>query len=283
MPLYQDKIWAEKDLLPQQAKWILQGVNPQVYKNPPDLCPLCGNQIKQYTSVSSFSGEIKCYPKVCQSCNLKAYIEYKSSEKAESYEAQKQRCAGLQNQKSFHVDHFPCLKTAKNQFSWQQDFFNYINAVIQNKTNSSLLVQGNTGSGKTYLAKILLNELVDCLMPVCFVKATDLAIFIKKLTYKDDYRQIMKDFKTVDTLIVDDFGIHRATDTTREILFSIFDSRYENRKRTIITTNLSNDALSKLEPRTASRMLDEKWMINLQFHAVDIRKPKEDSAEEVPF
>nr|QGH72381.1 MAG: replicative helicase [Podoviridae sp. ctka020] len=235
--------------------------------------------INAFKTVSRILGEIVLYPRICDDCKILAYQNHQTVERREAYFAQTGRCGGNQNQKIWHINNQPHLHSVQRVLPWQEELLRYIKLTLAGKSDGSLLVQGGVGVGKTYLTKILHNELVDRLMPTAFIKATDLSIFIKKLTFKDDYRAIMRDFKNVETLIIDDFGVHKATDVVKEIIFSIIDARYENRRRTIITTNLDKDSLEKMDPRLSSRLFDKKWMQACRVYSFDMRE----NTEDIPF
>lgn len=72
--------------------------------------------------------------------------------------------------------------------------------------------------------------------------------------YKDDtFGKLLEDCKNCRLLILDDLGAEQKTEWAFSMLDEIIDSRYINRERTIITTNVKP---SKLSERIASRLSD---------------------------
>lgn len=59
-----------------------------------------------------------------------------------------------------------------------------------------------------------------------------------------------------DALILDDFGINKMTDHTRQVLYMIIDTRYSNELPTLITTNLSLPEIYQIDNRISSRITE---------------------------
>jgi len=273
MKIFMDKISIEKSeaVNPLFIKPILEGMNPHA-RGDEKVCIRCGVEIKKITTVSKIWGEISVYASECDACKNKDYESHREEEKREDFEKNIYKCCGYQNRPSKHLDKTVALSAIKEGYKWQKDFLNYIFDVCTNGLNKGAFVYGNTGSGKTFIAKVMHNELLSQNLNSCFIKAVDLAIVLRKETFsKDDYRKVLSQFKNVDTLIVDDYGTQKNTEFVKEAMFSIFDYRYENSKRTVITTNLDNEDIQKHEPRLYSRIMDRDWMKPFKFTSYDLR------------
>ena len=141
----------------------------------------------------------------------------------------------------------------------------------------SLYLYGSAGVGKTLLSvKLLLNALskdrhtkylvhkLDILstqydssyvmeLKHLFIRVPDLLSRIRKtFDHKDpnDYmqeteRSIIERYSTVDFLVLDDFGAEKITDWSFSVLYLIIDNRYNNYKRTIITSNYPLNQLAR--------------------------------------
>ena len=103
------------------------------------------------------------------------------------------------------------------------------------RKNQGLLLWGGVGTGKTYSAACIANELLSKCVSVIFTS------FVQLLGKSKGFDI---DSSTVDRLcgagllIIDDFGAERNTDFALEKVYSIIDSRYAAGKPMVITTNL---------------------------------------------
>lgn len=125
--------------------------------------------------------------------------------------------------------------------------------------NYGLAFLGSNGCGKTFWASCIANALLDAGSSV-------LMITLKKLideTTADfgEFREsILRKVKTVDFLILDDYGAERGTDFSLEQAFEIIDTRYNAGKPLIITANLTEEILknppSMNHGRSYSRIIE---------------------------
>ena len=108
---------------------------------------------------------------------------------------------------------------------------------------------GGVGTGKTFLAAIIAQEFLKAGKTVLFEKVADLltefyAVYRGEGTNEDT---LLKSLYEVDLLILDDFGLEKATQFTGVTLCKILDSRYNrNNAVTVITSNYS---LKQIEAR----------------------------------
>lgn len=99
-------------------------------------------------------------------------------------------------------------------------------------------------------------------------------IFLEQLrdSYSNDKSTIKETFEkalTVDLLLLDDIGVERGTQWTQERLYDLLNTRYNNCKCTLFTSNLSPLELEdKLGTRIASRIKSSKV---LELKGVDRR------------
>lgn len=124
-----------------------------------------------------------------------------------------------------------------------------------------LLLTGNVGSGKTFLASAIANYVLDKGKQVLFTVVPDLLDEIKA-TYdrfdsaEVDEMEILNNARTAELLILDDLGVHNYTDWTVNRIYSILNYRANNQMPLIITTNLDLVELDTyLGERTTSRIL----------------------------
>lgn len=117
---------------------------------------------------------------------------------------------------------------------------------------TGLLFHGNVGSGKTFLAACVANELMNQGIPVLMTNFSQIINSISgSYDGKQEYIDSMSNF---DVLIIDDLGAERYTEYAQEIVFSVIDARVRLRKPLIITTNLSIAELSGTKDITKERI-----------------------------
>lgn len=111
-----------------------------------------------------------------------------------------------------------------------------------------LLLFGTVGTGKTYLAACVANELINRGIP-CLV--TNFARISNEVQGMFEGKQKYYDnLNAFPLLVIDDLNAERNTEYMREIVFNVIDSRCRANLPIIITTNLSRDEL--LNPQDLS-------------------------------
>lgn len=126
------------------------------------------------------------------------------------------------------------------------------------KRSKGLLLYGTVGTGKTYAAACIANELISqghpCLV-TNFARITNTlqGMFEGKQRYLDDFNRL-------DLLVIDDLASERDTSYMNEMIFNIIDSRYRSGKPLIVTSNLTQADLrapgSIERQRIYSRLLE---------------------------
>ena len=122
-------------------------------------------------------------------------------------------------------------------------------------TSTGLILWGNVGTGKSFIAGCIANALLDKGVPVIM---TNFARLLNKLTdmYAGDRNAYIDSFNRYPLMIIDDLGIERNSEFAREQVFSIIDSRYRSQLPMIITTNLSLKKLKNPEDLARARIYD---------------------------
>lgn len=117
-------------------------------------------------------------------------------------------------------------------------------------SSTGLLLWGDVGTGKSFIAGCIANALLDKGVPVL---TTNFARLLNKLTdmYAGDRNAYIDSFKQYPLLIIDDLGIERNSEFVREQVFSVIDSRYRSQLPMIVTTNLSVDDM--MDPADLAR------------------------------
>ncbi len=123
------------------------------------------------------------------------------------------------------------------------------------KNASGLLLWGDVGTGKSFIAGCIANALLDKGVPVIM---TNFARLLNKLTdmYAGDRNAYIDSFKRYPLMIIDDLGVERNSEFAREQVFSVIDSRYRSELPMIVTTNLTLEELQHPEDLSRSRIYD---------------------------
>ena len=141
-----------------------------------------------------------------------------------------------------------------------------------------LVFAGPYGCGKTHLAAAIANYRIEQHLPVLFVVVPDLLDYLRAayapsspVTYDQRFQQV----REMEVLILDDLGTQNATPWAAEKLYQILNYRYSAVLPTVITTN---QALTDMEPRLASRFRDQSIVNTMPIYASDFRVAGRDDA-----
>jgi DNA replication protein DnaC len=119
-----------------------------------------------------------------------------------------------------------------------------------------LWLMGDVGTGKTTLAMIVSKAALDAGRTVAIYSLPRLLNLIRDAINTDDGMVgFLERLAAVDLLHIDDLGAENTTDWVLEQLYSIVNSRYEDERAMIVTTNLRpEDLVEQLGSRTVSRL-----------------------------
>lgn len=121
------------------------------------------------------------------------------------------------------------------------------------KEGKGLLLHGGVGTGKTYIACMIANALIDKGYPVLVTNFNRILNVLQGTFEKQEYIDSLNKFKL---LIIDDLGIERDTGYAKEQVFSIIDSRYRAELPMIITTNLPMQKIATEQDISYKRVYD---------------------------
>ena len=124
--------------------------------------------------------------------------------------------------------------------------------------NNGLLFWGTVGTGKTFTAACIANELVERGVSVIM---TSFPRIINTLQGKwEDRQELLDELNDHDLLVIDDFSVERKTEYAQEIIYEVIDSRYKIGYPLIVTTNLTAQELKNpvdvSKKRIYSRLID---------------------------
>ena len=142
-------------------------------------------------------------------------------------------------------------------------------------TPKNLVLTGATGTGKTYAAQVIANNLHDNNFSV--MQLTSFALIQRFKDYIGKFfggdNSELDALFTCDLLIIDDLGTEPTIkNVTEEYLYNVINERQTNGKPFIITTNLSpDDIATRYDQRLASRILSREKSVVIQMKSPDLR------------
>lgn len=138
-----------------------------------------------------------------------------------------------------------------------------------------LILAGPVGTGKTHLSYAIAGELLKRAVPVYAASVPEMLAMIRS-GFSDaqglSAEQRLTTLRTIEVLVLDDWGTEKGSDWVSETMFTVLNARYNERLATVITTNLSPVELAKRDARLASRMLDTNLSRVLLLDAGDYRR-----------
>ena len=130
-----------------------------------------------------------------------------------------------------------------------QNAVNWARYILKNPAQS-LFIVGGAGTGKTFLAAIVAQELTKAGKSVLFVDTPNLLDNLRKTfnqkTSDGDATldEMMKALQAADVLILDDMGVENPTGWVAERVYLIINNRYNADKPVIVTSNFGYSGLA---------------------------------------
>src|SRR5213079_2288260 len=121
-----------------------------------------------------------------------------------------------------------------------------------------LWLYGDVGTGKTTLAMLVSKAALEAGRSVAIYSLPRLLNLVREAIGSEEGKLDLLDrLGTVDLLHVDDVGAEHTSEWVLEQLYSIVNTRYEDQRAIVVTTNLQPDELSaQLGARTVSRLIE---------------------------
>lgn len=101
-----------------------------------------------------------------------------------------------------------------------------------------LLLYGPPGTGKTHLAACIANELMARYVPVLFTSVIELTGL-----FEDELGEVLRRMRSARLLVLDDLGAERSTDFKLEQVYNVVNSRCNDMKPMIVTTNYTMEEM----------------------------------------
>jgi DNA replication protein DnaC len=139
------------------------------------------------------------------------------------------------------------------------------------QTGCSLVLAGRSGTGKTHLAAAIAQGVLLQGRSALFISAIGYLEHLKS-TFEtrraDLYPEMVNHVKSVNCLVLDDFGAEKPSEWSMERLYDVINTRIERELQTVITTNFASapDLIRRMSSdpmgaaRIVSRLVSFGWL-----------------------
>ena len=147
--------------------------------------------------------------------------------------------------------------------AWQQSVLDTAKRYLQNTDEKWFFFGGATGSGKSHICTAIAVQLIKRNMEVKYMLWRDEASKLKAKVNDAIYVDIIKYYKEVDVLYIDDLfktgksdgqNFQRPTQGDINLAFEIINSRYARKKITIISSECTLNDLLEIDEAVAGRI-----------------------------
>lgn len=190
-------------------------------------------------------------------CNCEKAIQFWKEFDLEQEEKQRQE----KNRKiinNIYKDNYMKKRLQKYNFEDFRDIYKdtyiinqlikFTDLCIKSEMKNGLIIYGNIGYEKTYLAACIANKMIEQNKIALMEKSSSIIDRIKESFNKEGLSetQIIELYSNVDMLIIDDFGNEKLSKWALEKLYKIISNRYDNELPIVITTRYNKEQLIEL-------------------------------------
>ncbi|MEF9989837.1 MAG: ATP-binding protein [Christensenellaceae bacterium] len=145
----------------------------------------------------------------------------------------------------------------------------YING-FPNTPKLNMLLRGKAGLGKSFLLNCMATAAKRRGIDVCLIRAGEL--FRSFFKHRMGEEMDLSFLNECELLLIDDLGTEPITQNVSiEYFFGLIDTRIENKKHTVIATNV-DDLQKRYDDRISSRLESKKDCVLLVFAGTDVRQ-----------
>lgn len=214
---------------------------------------VCGQCHTKKQKKISFLGEERIVGCLCRCAAEKLEKEREEYRvKEELLDIQKMKSAGLQDRTFYNYTFDRCDVSQENAI-YAKRYVEHFSEMVQ--TGQGLLLWGNVGTGKTFLAGCIANALLEQKIPVLMTSFPKILNALGGL-YSSERNAYLASLNRYTLLVIDDMGIERESQYTLETVYTVIDERYKSKKPFIITTNLQLDVFKNPQDVEHARIYD---------------------------
>lgn len=202
-------------------------------------CGVCGEPVQQVVEelIKFLPGGIAPTQCRCMRERFRLAREEREREKAQQRTAELQRLGFADPaymRFTFDRDNGSSPK-AREAAEWYVENYHRLRA-----EGKGMLFMGDTGTGKTFYACCIANALIQKGVPVW---VTTMQPLLRKAGDFSTADGVFNQIKSIDLLVLDDFGTTQNTPRNLDLMFEIIDARARSGLPLIVTTNLDPEEL----------------------------------------
>ena len=231
----------------------LKNLNYKVITNEGAKCGFCNQKLKPIGFDYLYANYDKSMIEY-ERCSCEKAVQFWKEFDLEQEEKQRQE----KNRKiinNIYKDNYMKKRLQKYNFENFSDTYkekNVINQLIKftdlcikSEMKNGLIISGNIGYEKTYLAACIANKMIENNKIVLMEKGSSIIDKIKESFNKEGLSEIeiIELYSNVDMLIIDDFGNENLSKWALEKLYKIISNRYDNELPIVITTRYNKELL----------------------------------------
>ena len=181
---------------------------------------------------------------------------------------------------NYRTDIFPDDKvvpelgiTQRNEMRMMRDRLAAWVATAPIKGSHTVLIQGSSGLGKTYLLRCIANAFAERGIPCVLTRAYALVEAARKRVFSENDAE-WEAFLGADILLIDDLGSEPLfQNITIEHLYELIETRQLAGRTTVVSTNLNQDDLrARYTERIASRLTARSSCLIVSLSGEDVRR-----------
>lgn len=204
-------------------------------------CKTCNERIDG-RSIPMLDKKLMIIRNACK-CDRERKEQEELREKQIEQNRLRQNCFISKNQIAYTFDNID-ENTDKDIIKKVKNYVKYFEEM--RKDNVGLLLYGNVGSGKTYIACSIANAIItEYSYKVKMRNFAQILNDLQKGGFNLDRNEYIEQITSPTLLILDDFGIERNTEYALEQIYNVINARYLKARPTIITTNINFKDIEK--------------------------------------